>query len=149
MTLITIIWIAVAIVMTAIELYYPGFFYFLSFSVGALVALSLDIFDINITIQFIGFFVVSMCTLVILRFMISRYDIPTLETNMEALTGYKTKLIQEITHHESGLIKIHGDTWTVKEKDGKPLPQAENVIVVGFQGSHLIVTTYSLHTIKD
>ncbi len=59
------------------------------------------------------------------------------ETGKEEMIGLEGKVVQ--TLEPEGMVRIRGELWKAKSKDGERIPAGENVEVVGVEGLMLIV----------
>lgn len=133
------LWAALLIVTLLIELGAPGLFYFLSLALGSAGAALLSYYNFDFTWQLAACLAISCAAVIVLRFFVSREKEITLPTNMQALIGIQTMVLEPITATHPGLIKIYGDMWLAREKHNQPVAAGDEVTVVDIQGCHLIV----------
>jgi membrane protein implicated in regulation of membrane protease activity len=116
----TVIWFAVGLVILVLELAVPGLILFF-FGIGAwLVALLTLLFDININIQLLIFFISSVILLFSLRqwvrqlftgkMGISKND----EESSGDLVGERATVVEAIIPPSNGRVEIHGTNWTAE-----------------------------------
>lgn len=116
----TVIWFAVGLVILVLELAVPGLILFF-FGIGAwLVALLTLLFDININIQLLIFFISSVILLFSLRqwvrqlftgkMGISKND----EESSGDMVGERATVVESIIPPSKGRVEIHGTNWTAE-----------------------------------
>jgi len=133
-------WGIVIIFCMALELSSPGYFFFLSFSVGGLAAGLMAWFELAPVLQGGTFVLVSAITFVLLKNYVQRIErISPLKTNVYALQGKRGIIVEEITHVEKGWVKVEGELWSAVSSDDMPIEKGAVVKVVGNAGSHLTV----------
>jgi membrane protein implicated in regulation of membrane protease activity len=108
------------------------------FAAGALVALILDLFNVNIYIQVIAFVVVSAALLLSLRPLFARYlKKNDIKTNVDRLVGKIAVCTGAIIDGERGEVRIDGKIWTaISEGD---VNIGEKVKVLAIEGVKLVV----------
>jgi len=108
------------------------------FAAGALVALILDIFGVDIYIQIIAFVIVSAATLLSLRPLFARYlKKNDIKTNVDRLVGKTAVCTVAIIDGERGEVRIDGKIWTaISEND---VAIGEKVKVLAIEGVKLVV----------
>lgn len=123
-----------------LELSSPGYFFFLSFSAGALVAAITAWYEVALPLQSVLFLSVSAGTFFLLRSYVARIEQKSqIKTNVYALHGKKGVVLADISLLSKGWIKVDGETWAALPYDDAPIEKGSIVKVVGSAGSHLTV----------
>ncbi len=134
-------WLIVAIMLSAIEMLSPGLFFFLSFSLGALITAFLSL-KFGLSVQISVFLMSSFGSFLVLYQWLKKKQAqfsPATETNMDALKG-KVGFISSVSlRSRVGILKIDGDVWTARTVDGAELQKDAQVEVVGIKGCHVLV----------
>ena len=109
-------------------------------AVGGLCALILDVIGVNLEIQLVVFFVVSIALLLSLRKLALKYLLKsTQKVGNERVFGTKARLLTEITNETPGTIKVNGVIWSATTTDGTPLAENTIVEIVELRGNKFIV----------
>lgn len=110
------------------------------FSVGALIAILLKTMGVLLTGQIIGFIVTSALTFLLFRPILMKHiKTPKVKTNMDRNIGKTGEVIKEISPLAFGQVKIDGQIWTGKSKDGTYIKEGTIIEVVGIEGVKLVV----------
>ncbi len=113
------------------------------FAAGALIAVILAFFHVNLTIQIVVFFVVSIVLLISTRPIVKKYfekNKEQLKTNVNSMIGKKAIVTKQIKEHEFGEVKVDGQIWSaISENEKQEIDVDENVIVASVSGVKLIV----------
>ena len=89
--------------------------------------------------QVVAFAAISLLSIFFVRPVILKYfHKPGRKSNAEALIGRTGKVEETIPANGYGYVKIDGDSWKAKSKDGSPLDRGTNVIVIGMES--IIIT---------
>ena len=142
-------WLIVAIMLSVVEMLSPGLFFFLSFSLGALITAGMSLVFGTLAGQLNVFFVSSLVAFLVLHQWVKRRQgrfHPASETNMDALKGKKVHLASVSSHARTGSLRIDGDVWTARAIDNKQLQEGALVEVIGIKGCHVLVKTVEKHT---
>ena len=110
-----IVWLIVATLLLVVELI-TGFIAALCLAVGALVASVCGIFGFGIEVQLI-----ALVVGVILAFI------------------FLAPFVNRLRKRRSGRVRIDGDSWQIKSKDGDVIRHGTKVKVVGYDSIILIV----------
>lgn len=110
-------------------------------TVGGLVALILSALNVNLEIQLIVFFLVTIIMLLSLRKFALKHLLKNNELRIgtSSIIGTTHKLKTAITEDERGTIKINDITWSVTTENGAQLPADTIVEIVKIEGNKLIV----------
>jgi membrane protein implicated in regulation of membrane protease activity len=107
---------------------------------GSLIAFFLALLDIGLWLQITVFLVVSLILLIFTRpFAVKFLKVGTTKTNIDALVGAKGLVVQDITQHSTGQVKLKGQIWTAVSKTGETILKDTEVIVKAIEGVKLIV----------
>ena len=134
----TLIWLGVVAALVAIELLTYGL-YFAALAVAALVPLVLSLFDAPMWLQGAGFLVASILALVYVRPLIAKWQgkNPERMTNVASLVGKEALVLQDVTE-DSGLVKVWGEDWSARVREGVRTKGAK-VTIEEIDGATLIV----------
>lgn len=134
------IWLIVAVVMAVIELMTPSALVCIWFTLGASIAMLLAFFRFSLPIQIIGFLIVSILAMAIVRPVASRYlrgnIVPTNADRMIGQIGTVTKSIQE---DQWGEVYVLSTYWSAVSKNNEPIDKGQKVKVLAIEGAKLIV----------
>jgi membrane protein implicated in regulation of membrane protease activity len=122
-----------------LELSSPGFFFFLSFALGALAAAGIAWFELSIVVEMVLFFGVSAVSFMVLRWYARHIGKKEVRTNVYALKGKKGVVLADITPLERGWVKIDGETWAAAPFDDCSFEKGTIVEVVSISGAHVKV----------
>ncbi len=116
------------------------------FSIGAMCALAVSYFTDSIIIQLLVFIIVSSSSLfVATRKLISmdrsknKNALSSIDTNVMALVGKQGIVLNKISLHKPGLVKVKGEDWTAISKVGSEIDSGAEIEVVGIEGVKLVV----------
>lgn len=112
------------------------------FAGGALVALILAALKAPIWLQIVIFVLVSAMLVIFTRPLVRKYIQPKVQkTNADSLEGKPALVIESYdVSRDAGLVKVFGQIWSAKPKDGEESFQAgETVRVAAIEGVKLIV----------
>jgi membrane protein implicated in regulation of membrane protease activity len=141
-----IVWLIVAGIFAALEVFTPGFV-LLWFAVGALVASVLALLGVNsIAIQMIVFLVVSVVMVLASRTILEKFFTRN-RGGSKLRSGAETMIGQIGTVVESsrgalneGAVKIYGSVWTAFPAEGEwPLQEGDSVSVERIEGNSIYV----------
>jgi len=129
------IWLILAMVFFIFEMGHPGLFFFLSFSVGALLAAISNYWLIPLATQAIIFVVGTVIGFIILRRWLKNHRNFATETNVYALARKAGK----VTFADGDTIQaqVGGQIWTVNTEE--KLKVGDNIEVVDVKGCKLTV----------
>jgi len=135
-------WLIVAIMFLILEMGSPGFFFFLAFSLGALICAVSTFLTISLFWQSIIFLGGSLVSFLVLHFWIKKrmqkpraYEL----SNIYALKGKRAKVLKRITHFQPGTVNVAGEVWTARPESDEIIQEGQYVIIVNVKGAHLIV----------
>ena len=110
------------------------------FIFGGLISLILAACGVSYVIQIAVFLVVSIALLLGLRKITLKWlTRKTVKTNTDALVGKTYELIDAITKHSNGSIKINGIVWTATTEDESEIKAGTEVIITSISGNKVIV----------
>jgi membrane protein implicated in regulation of membrane protease activity len=134
------IWLAAAIVFIIIEAMTVGLTT-IWFAAGALAALVLALLKVGTGIQVAVFLILSLVLLATTRkIFVNKLRTGSEKTNVDALVGEEAVVLEDITPHNTGLVKVKGQNWTAVayDKDATILKET-TVTVKAIEGVKLIV----------
>lgn len=134
----TIIWLVITILALVIEGSTAGLTT-IWFAIAAAVSFILSLLNLNVYIQIIAFFLISILLLIFTRPIIRKTLVKEKEkTNADKIIGEKALVIEEINPLMGmGQIKISGAVWSAKADE--LIAKDETVIIKDIKGVHAIV----------
>ncbi len=107
---------------------------------GSLVSFILAMLKLPIWVQITCFLAVSVVLLVFTRPLAVKYlKVGGQKTNADALIGEKGIVINDITEHNAGQVKVKGQVWTAVSTTGETLEKDTEVFIKDIQGVKLVV----------
>lgn len=137
-----LVWIVIACLFLALELFFPTLFLFLSFSFGSFVAALLALAGYSLYFQIMIGVGVILGALLILGYWIRRHEHKKrslYETNVFRLIGKEGIIVEVPSNTGFGLVSIQGQTWSCSAENSYILLHGQRVRVVHVSGAHLIV----------
>ncbi len=134
------IWILVSGLFVIFEMMTVGFLVFW-FAVGAIVAMIVSFITDNIIIQTAFFLVSSTLLILFTRPLVDKFvKKDFIPTNADSIIGRKAIVTKEINADNAiGQIKIGGETWSAKSKEGNTYEKGSEVEVVSIDGVKAII----------
>ena len=134
----TLVWLVVVAALVVIELMTYGL-YFAALAVAAIVPLILSLLGLPLWVQGVGFLGAAIAALVFVRPLIAKWQgkNPERMTNVASLVGKEATVLEDVTDG-SGLVKIWGEEWTARVREGVRMKGAK-VTVEEIDGATLIV----------
>lgn len=134
----TIIWLVITILALVIEGSTAGLTT-IWFAFASAVSFVLSLLNLNVYIQIIAFFLISILLLVFTRPIVRKTLVKEKEkTNADKIIGQKALVIDEINELAgTGQIKISGAVWSAKADE--VIAKDEIVIIKDIKGVHTIV----------
>ncbi|KKP25077.1 MAG: Nodulation efficiency protein D [candidate division TM6 bacterium GW2011_GWE2_31_21] len=135
------VWLILAVLFLLLEMGTPGLFFFISFSVGCLVAGILAFLYFNIAVQASAAIVTSIIAIFVLKklFTQSLKSANHEKTNIERIIHSQGIVIKEIIPIKPGQVKVKGEIWSAKSITKEPIEKGEKIKVIRIEGNHLIV----------
>lgn len=147
-----VIWLIIAAIFIAVEVFTPGFF-LLWFGVGAAVAAIMALLGVgNFAAQMLVFLIVSVALVIASRTIFERFFSRPADTN-RLRSGIETIIGQVGTVVESsrgalneGAVRVYGSVWTAFPAEGEwPLREGDSVTVERIEGNAIYVRRTSIH----
>ena len=140
MQTMTIIWLAIAVVMAAVEAATTQLVS-IWFAIGGVAACITSLFTDTVWIQLIVFAAVSAAALVLTRPIARKLKEKKLEpTNRDRCIGREGVVITAIDNDAAkGQVRVGTSVWTARSRDGSPIPEGTKVTVTAIEGVKLIV----------
>ncbi len=112
------------------------------FAIGSTFSLTAALFNVDITLQIIIFFIVSLMMFFFTRPVVQRYFNKNLTaTNVDEVIGEKAIVIEAINNLEAkGVVDLKGQEWTARSADDKTYNVDEVVEIKQVKGVTLFVT---------
>ena len=100
--------------------------------------------DVPYPVQIAVFLVLSVALLLGLRKITLKWLTKNnVKTNTDSFIGKTFELIDPITKHANGSIKINGVVWSATSEDGSLIDSGTEVVVTSIRGNTVIVTKSS------
>lgn len=135
-------WLILAALMTVIELLTNTFAFFCLVG-GCLVALIVEILGFGLEAQLLGAAIGSVVAFIaflpLMRKHRAEQQSGTSPSNMDALIGRTTVVVQPVEAGKMGRAKIDGDNWQIRSADNSAINAGEQVRVVGYDSIILTV----------
>jgi membrane protein implicated in regulation of membrane protease activity len=135
-----LVWMLITVLALILEVS-SGTFYLMCFAIGAACAIVASLFPIPFGLQVLVFIIFSAISVFGVRPFVMKYLHPKHETrlsNADALIGREGRVIEPITDHSAGYVRIDGDEWKAVSIDGGPIENGAAVRVVSRES--IIVT---------
>lgn len=136
------IWVIVALLFFIVEIFTTGFAV-ACFSIGALAAAVVAIFDVSLAWQLLTFALFSLLSFIFVRpFVLKTFFKPQdgQATNADALLGRQGRVSVDIDPQKgSGRVAIDGDDWKAVSQDGTKIKAGAIVEVVSVDSIILTV----------
>ncbi len=135
-------WLVLGVFCLLFEMGSPGLFFFLSFFFGSLTAALSAFVTTDWMIQSIVFLVGSVAAFVWLKFWVKRRVLAPASqnpTNVSALQGKQGLVLKMISPEVMGMVKVGGETWSVRPADLTTIQEGKKIVVVDSKGAHLVV----------
>ncbi len=141
---VSLFWLALVVLFAVIEGVTPQLVS-IWFAGGALVALVVSLFGVDVWIEIVVFVAVSALLLILTRPIVKRrFNSKTIRTNADAAIGGTAVVTRPIDNTEGvGLVKLGGQIWSARSSDGSKIPEGREVTVDRIEGVKLIVTEKS------
>ena len=136
----SIFWVIACILFILLELMTPTALICIWFAAGSLAAFVLAFLHMDIWVQIVLFFIVSLASMLVIRPMSTRYlRGKIVRTNADRLIGENAVVIEAITKERWGVVKVNGAKWSAVEIDGKQVEVNEEVKIIAIEGAKLLV----------
>lgn len=115
------------------------------FAGGSLAAAIVSLMGMNLGVQIVLFFVVSIVLLVFTRPLAMRYiNDHRSKTNYEGLIGKTIKITERVDNfNQTGTAVVNGQEWTVRtEQEGLIFNPGDKATIINISGVKLIVKTF-------
>lgn len=111
------------------------------FAAGALAAMIVSLFSLELWVQITTFLVVSCVALALLRPLARKYFTPKLtKTNVDSVIGSVGKVTQSIDNvAAAGQVKLGAMYWTARSSSGEEIPEGTLVRVERIEGVKVFV----------
>lgn len=112
---------------------------------GALIALISSFFLLPVYFQIAIFLTVSIVLLVFTRPVAVKYlKIGIHRTNADSLIGQTGVVVEDISEHKTGQVKVKGQIWTAVGASEDFITEETNVVIIAIEGVKLIVKSHSI-----
>lgn len=136
----SLFWLVIFIVSLATEIATLGLVS-IWFTVAALVSFILAVLGVNLWIQIVVFFIVSILLLLSIRPFASRFiNKDKTRTNVEAVAGKTVRITETVNNIQgTGYVMLDGMEWMARSADESVLEKDTLAIVVRVEGVKLII----------
>jgi len=135
-------WLALGLVLIALELAASGGFYIIFFGVAAVVVAVLQLAGISgpTWTQLALFSILSVVSLLFFRSPMMRWmKLDALAVDVDSLVGETGVVQQEIASGAIGRVELRGTAWSARNRGAEPLATGRRCVVVGVDRLMLIV----------
>lgn len=138
---VSLCWFALMVVFAIIEAATPQLVS-IWFAGGALCALIVSLFGVDLWVGIAVFVAVSALLLILTRPLIKkRWGPKIVRTNADAAIGKDAIVTSRIDNTEGvGLVNLGGQIWSARSENGAPVEEGETVLVKRIEGVKLIVS---------
>lgn len=135
-------WLMAAFFLLIIELLIPGTFFCISCSFGSLIAAFFSYYGFPLGVQCFGACGGILLSLWAMKkwYAAKAFAVGEIKTNMYALVGVQALVTKQISHFESGYVKIRGESWKASCDSAVPLAVGSIVRVIRVEGNRVVVT---------
>ncbi|NCC54238.1 MAG: NfeD family protein [Erysipelotrichia bacterium] len=135
-----LVWVCIGVGAIVIELLTPTALISIWFACGALIAAILAFLKVNLAIQMVAFFVVSLVSMLVVRPVATRYlRGNTIATNADRMIGSMETITKAIENEHWGEVYVNASYWSAVEVNGKSVKKGSKVKVLAIEGAKLIV----------
>lgn len=135
------IWLAVAIICTAIEAFTFGLAT-IWFAIGAVAMIFISFLPIPLAWQVLVFLVISTILLVFTRpIAVKKLKVGKEKTNTDELSGKIALVVKDITKFDKGEVKVNGIVWTAQSSDDSDIPAGTECVIESVHGVTLTVSS--------
>jgi len=144
---VTVVWIAVALAFAIVEVVTVGLFAAF-IALGAVAAAVVAFLGLDLLAQTVALAVVAVGGIVVARPPLLHYlqthRRPELLSGAAAMVGRVTVVVDPIQGANGhGHVRIAGEDWPARSRDGQPIPAGASVQVVAIHGATLVVDRVS------
>jgi membrane protein implicated in regulation of membrane protease activity len=135
-------WLALGLVLIALELAAAGGFYVIFFGIAAVVVAILQLAGVSgpLWTQLLLFSVLSVVSLLVFRSPLMRWmKLDGAGTDVDSLVGETAIVKQDIAVGEIGRVELRGTSWSARNRGGEPLTTGRRCVVVGVDRLMLII----------
>lgn len=138
------LWLIIAVLFLFMELTAPGFFFCLSFALGACVAAVAAALELSLIWQCIVSIGATLLSFLFFKICIKKSHLSktvheSSATNIDALIGQDAEVTIELTIHKRGQVKIKGELWPAETLENKVLSKNSFVKIIHIKGNCLVV----------
>ncbi len=135
-----LLWSVLFIVSIVFELITPTALVSIWFSIGAIFSLIAAYFQLNLTIQLIIFFTISLLCVIAIRPLAKNYlRGNVVATNADRAIGKHCHLLKEITIDSLGEVKVNGVTWNARSYNQQAIEKDCLVEILAIDGTKVVV----------
>lgn len=135
------VWLFAALGFLLLELLTPGLFFFVAFSFGFTCSALVAFAGCSILVQLWLALISGILCFIAIKVFFASHKIKKMEsrTNVDALIGLECVVVEPISIHNPGIVKVKSELWGAVVKEGSVLQKGTAVRVVDVQGNKLIV----------
>ena len=129
------VWLALAIILSLLEILTPGFFLLCS-GIACLAGMLASMAGLSLTVQILVFSTALILVIAFLRPVLGKFTKKS-RTNAERMLGRRAELTEASSPNEKGKLRMDGVDWPVTSD--KELPRGTMVEITGLEGITLHV----------
>ena len=139
-------WLFLGFLCVVFELLSPGFFYCLSFALGAVPAVCGAWFELSFSWQIGLFFGGSLISFFLLHFYVCKIIRINnhYRSAVDALPGKKGLIVEKVSSTHIGQVSVDGQLWAAQSIHDEFLEKGTSVFVVRVEGVRLIVAVRNI-----
>lgn len=141
-----LVWTLITVLALILEIS-SGTVYLLCFAIGAACSMVSSLLGLPFWGQVLVFVVFSAISVFAVRPVVVRYlhsDGEHRPSNADALIGREGRVVEPITDHSAGYVRVDGDEWKAVSLDGGPIEDGARVRVVARES--IVVTVERIFT---
>ncbi|KKP24407.1 MAG: hypothetical protein SZ59_C0002G0253 [candidate division TM6 bacterium GW2011_GWF2_28_16] len=132
-------WLLIAILFLFLELATPGLFFFITFSIGSVLAGVMAFLGYSFFIQCISLITGFLVSFLIFKKYLKVTENKRVPTNTDALSGKTGIVVKKINKNNSGLVKVEGEVWAAISQNSGEILENTTVNIIAVKGNKLIV----------
>lgn len=137
-------WVVAIVVFIVLELATPSALISIWFAVGSFAAFVLAWLGMELWVQIVLFFLVSIASMLVVRPMSTRYLRGNIvPTNADRFIGEIGVVVESIKDDKWGSIKVNGTQWSAVEVNHETVEIGGKVKIVAIEGAKMLVKKMS------
>lgn len=133
-------WVILAVVLSAAEIFTAGFF-LLPIGLGAGLAAAVNYLGMSSAVQWATFLGSAVVLFFLMHGLADRLTHePPQRMGADRLIGKRGSVIEALVPHSPlGMVRVEREEWRAETPDDTPVPEGREIEVLAIEGSHLIV----------